>query len=285
MSQLRVGIFGAGAIGGYLGVRLSAAGVPVTLVGRSDLVDAKDRLVAYDREGMSYRPTDSLQVTTQPAALTDVDLCLLTVKSGDTAAAAATLRKHLRFDVPVISLQNGLQNVPTLHEELSQPIVPGMVTYNVRREGLSTFRKATTGPTLIGMPTGLAQERTRAFVAASTEAGEPVGIHPTIEGVQVAKLLLNLNNGLCALTGLSIADSLGNRDLRRCFSLCMQEGLAVVGRAGLPVARIGVLSPGLVAQVLRLPNVIFFQLARSMMAIDPQARSSSTGGAAPRSTT
>ncbi|MEJ2357595.1 MAG: 2-dehydropantoate 2-reductase N-terminal domain-containing protein [Deinococcales bacterium] len=34
MTKLRVGIFGAGAIGAYVGVRLAAAGCSVVLVGR-----------------------------------------------------------------------------------------------------------------------------------------------------------------------------------------------------------------------------------------------------------
>ena len=59
----RIVVFGAGAIGAYVGVRLSADGAPVTLVGRPDLVAAADRLVAVDLEGRSQGPGSDLVVT------------------------------------------------------------------------------------------------------------------------------------------------------------------------------------------------------------------------------
>ena len=55
-----VGIFGAGAIGGYLGIRLSAAGVPVRLVGRPELLAQAGSLVAVDLAGRETRPGPGL---------------------------------------------------------------------------------------------------------------------------------------------------------------------------------------------------------------------------------
>ena len=44
--RMRVGIFGAGAIGGYLGVCLSAGGAEVVMLGRQDLSDSPARINA-----------------------------------------------------------------------------------------------------------------------------------------------------------------------------------------------------------------------------------------------
>ncbi len=272
-SPLRVGVLGAGAIGGYLGVRLSAAGVPVTLVGRPDLVAARASLVAYDLDGRAYAPSNSLVVSASPDALADVDVCLVTVKSADTAKAGESLREVLKSATPVVSIQNGIRNARVLAENLGRGATPGMVTYNVRREGAG-FRRNTTGPLMAGQGTGPERDVLKRLAQAFANAGEPMVLHPNIEGILVGKLLLNLNNGLCALTGLSVADSLKSRPLRRCFATCLREGLAVVRKAGLPVERIGPLAPGLVAWALTLPDAIFFRVARSMMSINPAARSS-----------
>jgi 2-dehydropantoate 2-reductase len=270
MSGLRVGIFGAGAIGGYLGIRLSAAGVPVTLVGRQSLHDAWPHLKAFDLQGNSFRPSKSLTVSTNPADLADCGVCLVTVKSGDTAEAAVAISPYLRSNVPVISLQNGLRNVAVLRSKLQQPVLPGMVTFNVLHERAEIFRKATSGPIYVGGgPTSL-----QPFLDLTAKTDEPITIHPQIEAIQAAKLLLNLNNGLCAITGLSIAETLAHRDLRRSFALCLNEGLEVMSRAGLTVGKIGPLSPGLVAKALTTPDWVFRKLAGSMMEIDPAARSS-----------
>jgi 2-dehydropantoate 2-reductase len=270
MSNLRIGIFGAGAIGGYLGVRFSAAGIPVTLIGRPALVEAASGLKAFDLEGNSYAPSKTLRVSTDPAELADCNVCLVTVKSSDTADAAKAIGPVLRQNVPVISLQNGLQNVSILRARLSQPSLAGMVTFNVLHEQANTFRKTTSGPIYIGGGAiGL-----QPFVDLTATTAEPFAVHPQIEGIQVAKLLLNLNNGLCAITGLTIAEALRNREFRRSFAACLNEGLEIVKQAGLPLVRIGSLSPGLVASVLTKPDWLFSMLAKPMMEIDPAARSS-----------
>lgn len=270
MSGGRIGIFGAGAIGAYLGIRLSAAGVPVTLIGRPELVDAWPKLKALDLAGESYRPSKSLKISTDPADLADCEACLVTVKSGDTSTAADAIARHLKSNVPIISLQNGIRNVALIRSRFNQPVLPGMVMFNVRREDDATFRRTTSGPIVIGGgPSSL-----NPIIEQTQKAGEPFIIQPHIESVQTAKLLLNLNNGLCALTGLSIADSLRNRDLRRAFAACLSEGVQVMKHSHRPIGRIGPLSPGLVARVLPMPDWIFFRVAKSMMAIDPAARSS-----------
>ena len=46
-----------------------------------------------------------------------------------------------------------------------------------------------------------------------------------ILGVQWGKLLVNLNNAINALSGVSLADELRQRDFRRCWALCLAEGL------------------------------------------------------------
>jgi 2-dehydropantoate 2-reductase len=50
--------------------------------------------------------------------------------------------------------------------------------------------------------------------------------------------------------------------------------LAVLDKAGITPARIEGVSPGTIPRILRLPNWLFRRVARRMLAIDPQARSS-----------
>jgi 2-dehydropantoate 2-reductase len=270
MQTLRVGFFGAGAIGGYLGIRLSADGFPVVLVGRPDLLTDRGRLLAVDMNGHEFRPHAGLVTSTEASSLADVDVCLVTVKSADTAEAGALLKPHLSARTVVVSLQNGVRNTAVLSEALGCPVVPGMVTFNVRREPGARFRKATSGPLMFGRGTSVVEQLAAAFRGVD----EPTELRSDMEAVQLTKLLLNLNNGLCAVTGLSVADSLRSRPLRRGFSVCMSEGIAIARANAMPLTRIGPLAPPLVAKLLTVPDFVFFRLARSMMAIDPAARSS-----------
>lgn len=275
MASLRIGIFGAGAIGGWLGARLSAAGADVTLVARPSLVDVAPSIRAVDDAGSLHVPR-RLFVTDDPTALADVEVCLVTTKSDDTPTAARALAAVLDSDAVVVSFQNGLANVPVLKQRLPNRVAAGMVTFNVVREGKggATFRKTTTGPILAERLSGPAGHRMDALAALLSKAGEPLGLRDDMEAVQAGKLLLNLNNGLCALTGLGIADSIRSPHLRRCFAACLREGLDVFQHAGLPHVALGRLSPRLLSRVLLLPDPLIRVLAGRFMAIHPEARSS-----------
>ena len=99
-------------------------------------------------------------------------------------------------------------------------------------------------------------------------------IRDDIADVAAGKLLLNLNNGICAATGLSIAASLRDADARWCFARCIDEGRRVMKAAGLRPARASVLPAWAVALVMRLPDAMVLRMARTLIAIDDRARSS-----------
>lgn len=287
---LRVGVLGAGAIGGYLGVRLSAAGVAVTLVGRRALVERRGRLHAVTLEGAEIRPSVGLEVTEDPAALARAEVVLVTVKSLATREAGEVVRAHAPADATVVSFQNGLRNAAVLREILGARVVAGMVTFNVVREDDGArLRQATRGPLVAGVDEtsarrgrpaaawgegGRHRERMSALAERLAAAGLPLHLHPAIDDVLAGKLLLNLNNGVCAATGLPIAASLRSRDARWCLSRCLLEGLAVLRDEGYrPMSVIG-LSPAIIARALRLPDAILLRVAKKLVSADPSARSS-----------
>ncbi|MEM9458892.1 MAG: 2-dehydropantoate 2-reductase [Myxococcota bacterium] len=270
---LSVGVFGAGAIGGYLGVRLSAAGAVVTLVGRRSLVELRPQLRAVALDGTELRPASSLRVSDDPGALASVDLALVTVKSRATAEAAEILAHHLEPEVTVVSFQNGLSNASTLRRALGPRVVAGMVSFNVSREdGGACLRQATRGPVVSGSGHGEHADRMRSLAATFEAGGLPLNRHERIDDVLAGKLLLNLNNGVCAATGLAITDSLRSRDTRWCLAQCMLEGLATLRRAGYRPTSVLGLPPGLIARTLLLPDAILLRIARRMVSAEPGAR-------------
>jgi 2-dehydropantoate 2-reductase len=280
-APIEIGIFGAGAIGTFLGVRCSSVGCPVTLVGRRSLVEAKDRLRIHGLDGRACVPGPDLIVTDDPTALADVDVCLVTVKSRDTEAAGRCLAGVLRPGAVVVSFQNGLRNPATLRAELAigsrgraPTVVAAMVSYNVLREGPSTLRQATGGPLVIGTGTGETGTRLRALAAALVLAGDVCRLRDDVDEVLAGKLLLNLNNGVCAVTGMTIAESLRSRVTRSCFAILMREGLAVMRAAELHPARVLALPPSWIARLLAWPDAIVLRAAKSLANVDPRAKSS-----------
>ncbi|MEM7158435.1 MAG: 2-dehydropantoate 2-reductase [Myxococcota bacterium] len=272
---MQIGVLGAGAIGGYLGLCLSAAEGAVTLVGRRSLVEQRERLHAVTLEGREHRPGEPLVVTEDPSVLSDMDVVLVTVKSQATTEAAQTIAKHAKPGATVVSFQNGLGNAVTLRETLGDRVVAGMVAFNVFREDEGArFRQATRGALVAGLGTGPHVQTMKSLAASFAPLGPALSLREDIDDVLAGKLLLNLNNGICAVTGLPIAQSLMSPDARWCLSRCMLEGLAAVRAAGYKPRSVLGLPPWIIARLVRLPNAILLRIAKRMVSADPSARSS-----------
>ena len=104
---MKVCIFGAGAVGGYLAVMLARAGADVSLVGRGPHLAAIDRhgltLLAEGRELVSKLPA-----TDQPASLGKQDVVIVTLKAHSIPGAVDGIRALLHRDTAVVSAVNGV---------------------------------------------------------------------------------------------------------------------------------------------------------------------------------
>ena len=273
----RIVVAGAGSVGCYLGGCLAAAGRDVTLLLRQRLVEviARSGLQVTDLDGSSRSvPPSALPLATDSStALQGADLILVTVKCGATAEMGKLIAQHAPEKIVVVSLQNGIGNVRVLAEALgpARNVVAGMVPFNVVQtlggDAAPKFQRASSGTICIG--TGVPGLRDMLDVA-----GAPVTENPKIEGVLWGKLLINLNNALNALSDLPLAAELADRRWRILLSDQMREGLAALKAAGIKPGRVEGVHPRLIAFALRFPDRLFRLLARPMLAVSPDARSS-----------
>jgi 2-dehydropantoate 2-reductase len=272
----RIAVAGAGSIGCYVGGRLAAAGRDVRLLLRPALAEAVTRhgLVIDDSEGGSRNVGTALRAATDAAsALAGAEVVLVTVKCAATAEIARLVACHAPPQAVIVSLQNGVDNPGVLRAGVAeaQRVVAGMVPFNVvaeRRQGQAPrFRRASSGRVRIaaGIP-GLR--------AALDVPGVRVVEHRDMPAVLWGKLLLNLNNALNALSGLPLATELADRRWRLLLATQLDEALAILRLSGMRAAAVAGVPPGALPTILRLPDVLFRRLARRMLAIDGEARSS-----------
>ena len=268
-------VLGAGAIGCYVGGRLAAHGQAVTLVGRAHA------LQPIAAQGLRVTDLDGFDRTVPPAGMrlaatlaeavpgADNTIVLLCVKSGATEAAARELAAACAPDTPVVSLQNGVDNVARIAAQApALRALAGMVPYNVVLRGAHVHR-ATAGHLQLQRD-AVTERIAPVFEAAGLATVLPVDIR----AVQWGKLLLNLNNPVNALSDLPLRQQLLNRDYRRVFAALQSEALAVMACAGIVPAKVTAMAPALLPHVLRLPNWLFTRLAKRMLQIDATARSS-----------
>ncbi len=110
---MKIGIAGAGGVGGYFGSFLTAAGFDTHFLarGRHRHVMAEEGLQIHSGQG-SFRVL--VHATPEPEEIGPVDLLLFCVKSYDTSTAAVQISPMVAEDTVIVSLQNGVDNVEKL---------------------------------------------------------------------------------------------------------------------------------------------------------------------------
>ncbi|MDB4947069.1 MAG: 2-dehydropantoate 2-reductase [Labilithrix sp.] len=276
MSPLKIGVMGAGAVGAYVGGRLAAAGADVVLVGRPALgaeIAAHGLSVAGldGADAASLRASDVVYRTTA-ASLADRDVVLCCVKSAQTAEVARELAAVLPPRALVVSLQNGIGNAEALRASLPRDRVRGgIVGFNVVWQEGARFRQATTGPLVIesaGAPEeALLAERLRS-------AGFAVELTDDLRPLQWAKLVMNLNNAVSALTGEPTRTLLFGEGYRRSLAALMEEAIGILRATGTTIGKLGPLPVRLFPWLLRLPAPLLRVVASAQLKVDAEARSS-----------
>ncbi len=190
-------VFGAGAVGSYLGARVSP---PAILVGRPDHVAAIRanglRITGEEDDCVRLEAVESCPVAGERA------LVLVAVKMGDIPAAAAALEPRLRDDTVVAVLSNGLDPDRQLADVLRRPVARVIVQLGVTLEGPGEV--SCWGGGLMFGP-GVTEDRIAACFAPS---GLRIKRTRDLARIVWQKLAVNcVANPLSALTGRN------NRDL------------------------------------------------------------------------
>ncbi len=272
MSGPKIVIHGAGLVGGFVGGALAHGGAEVTLLGRPRFLEALgEGLRLTDLDGLDARvPRQRFAVATEAACLAAADLVLVCVKSAATEAAGRELDEHARAGTVVVSLQNGVHNAARLAAAAPRcRVVPGMVPFNLTQLGPAHWHRGTEGA-LAAAPTPELDALDGPLRAGNLRLER----HRDMRAVLWAKVLLNLNNPINALSGVPLLDELADRDFRVVLSACMREGLSALRAADIEPARLTRVRPSAIPSLLRLPTWAYTRLALRTLRIDPAARSS-----------
>jgi len=246
----------------------------VTFVGRASMAEAIRQhglsLRGFGRE--QHLEPAKVRFDTRPEALADCEVVLCCVKSGATAETAASLVPWLAPGAVVVSLQNGLDNASILREHLrSQRVVPAVVGFNVVMHDGATFQQSTTGPLVIEAKEGSSDAR---WIDALRSAGIDVELADPIAPEQWTKLLVNLNNAISALSGVSTPTMILSSGYRRLMTMLLDEGLSILGAAGISTAKFRGVPLPLMSFVLKLPTPIVRVVVRAQLKVDPESRAS-----------
>ena len=229
---MRIAVVGAGAIGGYLGARLSLAGEDVTFIARGANLDAiqANGMKVIGEDGSESRTTAARAVEKMNDAGPQ-DAVLLTVKAHQVAAIAAELQRSVSAETSIVTMQNGIPwwyfhkhggqyegtrraNAPIPTDRSAADDRPrsrmiGTVVYPAAsaRVAPGVVRVVEGKRFTLGEPDGSTSARVQAISAAFTRAGFKAPIIGDIRSEIWLKLWGNLSfNPISALTHATLVD-------------------------------------------------------------------------------
>jgi 2-dehydropantoate 2-reductase len=270
----KVAILGAGSVGCFIGGAWAAAGLPVTFIGRPKIsqdVDAHGLTVSDYTGWQAHLPPGDVDYRCGPEALNEAEIVALTVKSGDTAEAAAQIAAHGAPGALVISFQNGVSNVDVLEQGLGGrfEVARGMVPYNVAYLGEGRFHKGVAGDLYADRRDG-----TRALAESIGDGPAALKLSDEMLALAWGKLLINLNNAVNALSGRTLQQELKQRDYRRVFAASMREALGLLKEAEIEPVAAGPVPLGRLVRIIGAPDWLFNRFFLKRWKIDAHARSS-----------
>ncbi len=248
---MRICIFGAGSVGGYLAASLAQGGAGVSVVARGA------HLAAIQSNGLTVETPEGsfiarVAASANPADLGSQDAVIVTVKSPALPAVAASITPLLGPDTPVAFVMNG---IPWwyFHPHEDRRLLrldPGNAVWNtigphraiggvfwpacsVPAPGVVRLLSGAGRGTTFGEPDGSISLRIDAIAAAFRAASLPVTIAPNIRELIWQKLAFNLSAGpMCVLTQSPVRATHEEAALIDCSRHLVAEAEAIAAAMG-----------------------------------------------------
>ena len=253
----KIAIYGAGAIGGWMGAKLAAVGCNVSVVARAAALDALRahglRLCEGDAE-----TTHAVQASDDPAALGVQDLVVVSVKAPGMADVARRIGPLIGPRTIVLTAMNGvpwwflqgfggpvagrtLESVDpggAIAQAIPAAQVIGCVVHaSCSVDAPGVIRHRAGNGLIVGEPAGGETPRVKALTDLLMPAGFNVTLSPQIQRDVWYKLWGNMTvNPVCAMTGATSDRALDDELVRGFISAVMLEAKAIGARIGIPIA-------------------------------------------------
>ena len=266
LEPISVLIFGAGAIGTYVGGSLALAGHRVVFTEQPSIAaDLREHGLRLDvsidkhRQGQAplIVPPACFGVVSSPEEAMQAggfDVAIFAMKSFDTLAALEGIRAFSNRMPPILSLQNGVDNEPAIAAVLGPDrVIAGSVTCSIARQtaGDIVLEKAR------GIGIAAAHPLSKRLVGALNDASLNAHLYPQAADMKWSKLLANLpGTATAAIVDMSPAEVLANPGLYDLESRMAHEALAVMEALGIHPVDLPGLPVRALALVLRLPTAL-----------------------------
>jgi 2-dehydropantoate 2-reductase len=255
---MKVCIYGAGAIGGWIGVKLANAGNAVSVVARGATLAALQQHGLRLQEGAQVLAAN-VKASASPADLGVQDLVVVAVKAPAMADVAKAIRPLLGPDTMVLTAMNGvpwwffqgfggsyqgtrLKAVDpdgSIAEAVPAKHIIGCVVHASCALKEPGFVQHHFGNKLIvGEPSGAKSQRVLQLASLLEQAGFETVVSDQVQKDAWYKLWGNMTvNPIAAMTGATTDRILDDELVRGFISTVMLEAREIGARVGIPIAQ------------------------------------------------
>jgi 2-dehydropantoate 2-reductase len=237
--SFRIAVVGAGAIGGYYGGKLAAAGSDVHFLVRGDLETIRRQGLHIEGPGENvHRSTINCYNST--AEIGPCDVVLIAVKTTANHGLVDLVPPLLHERTMLLTLQNGLGNEEFLAQHFGAERVLGALCFiALRRVSRTEIERYAYGDIILGEYGRAARARTHEVAAEFRRSGVMCRITDDLLLERWRKLIWNIPfNGLSILAGgVDTAGILAHETLRAAAIALMVEVVAAANACGHAVER------------------------------------------------
>ena len=271
LKPISVLVFGAGAIGTYVGGSLALAGHRVIFIEQPSIAsELQERGLRLDVSVDKHREsTETLIVAPSTfkcvASIGDAmqqgpfDVAIFAMKSFDTAAALEEIKPFMERMPPILCLQNGVDNEPAIAAVLGfDRVIAGTVTCSIARHaaGDIVLEKARGIGIAAGHP--LSEWLEKSLNSARLNAH----LYPHAADMKWSKVLANLpGSATSAILDMSPAEVFSHPGLYALEMRMIREAMAVITAQGSQVVNLPKMPVRALALAMHMPSI----LARPVM--------------------
>ena len=269
--KLKVLVFGAGAIGTYIGGSLALAGQQVVFVEQPKAVeDLRQRGLRLDltldkrrkmQDASRVDASSFVIVSTLEEALRygPFDVALFALKSFDTESALQGIKPFADKMPPILCLSNGVSNEPAIAAALgNDKVIYGTVTSAIGRRGAGDIVLERLRGVGIAKGHPLSEKLNSTFNAAYLNSQ----LFDNANSMKWSKMLTNLlANPTSAILDMTAGQVFANRELYRLEIDMLRECLAVMDAQGFKVLDL----PGTPVRALAFATKLPLWLSRPLL--------------------
>ncbi len=223
---MKILIVGAGAVGGFYGAKLAAAGEEVTFLARGQTLSV---LQKGSLSIQSYQGNFDVRDFSPP------DVIIICVKTYDTDTVLEQIAPAVGKETILLSLQNGVESETKMAACFGAEKVLGAVCYigaEMTEPGI--VQHSADGQVAIGELDGSETARLQDLYEMMKKAGIDVSLSKNIRKASWGKLLWNVPfNQLCAIARASVGEILDSAAMRELLQTTGREVVCIAQQNGI----------------------------------------------------